>query len=244
MRCETENIELTVALNEYQTVREQRQSNRDGSNARFNYFVLIASGGTAVVAGMLGSPGGSGTARFAAAAAVGGVALMVGLIVFVRLVYYRLSAIEHAYALNALRTYLLRRAPGVRPYVLLPTLDDDEAQTPHAIAVQGWSARSWAGQAQTVGLVNSVLSGLAGATVAHVVHPTWWAATAVGVALAVASLLLHRRYEQRAVRLTTARIERRAQQRVNPLVVPAQGTGPAEPERIGSEVPVGDLEDG
>lgn len=240
MPREFEDIELTVVLNEYELVREQRCNNRNGSNARFNYFLVVASGGTAIVAGMLGTPGGSTMARIAAAGALGAVVLALGLSVFVRLVYYRISDVEHAYTLNALRTYLLRRAPSVRSYVLLPTLDDDDASLPHAMATRAGTARSWAGLAQTVGLVNSVLLGLAAATTAHFAHLVWWGAVPVGVAVAAVSVLLHRRYEQRAVALATLAVDHRARQRVRTQVIPRPWPSPWE--EPGMELALRDLE--
>src|SRR6266511_3785244 len=87
-------------------------------------FLVVASGGTAVVAGLLGS-GDTDTARTAAALAIGAMVLLVGGVVFVRLVHYRVTGLEYNTALVALRTYLVSRAPEVGPYVVMPTLADD-----------------------------------------------------------------------------------------------------------------------
>jgi hypothetical protein len=119
-----EDLALTVALAEYEAVREMRRGAHEGSAARFNYFLVVASGGTAVVAGLLGS-GGLATARGAAAVAIGAMVLLVGGVVFVRLVHYRVTGLEYNTALDALRTYLVSRAPEVGPYVVMPTLADD-----------------------------------------------------------------------------------------------------------------------
>ena len=229
-----DDVELAVVLNEYSFVREQRRNNRDGSNARFNYFLVVATGGTALVAGTLGVPGGVTVPRIAAAGVMGALVLVIGLLVFVRLVHYRLSDIEHCYHLNALRTYLLRRAPSVRSFVLLPTFDDEESSLPLSAR-----ARGWAGLAQTVGVVNSVLIGTAVAVAGCYLRfpgAPWWvpAAVAAGAVAAGVSLLLHRRYEQRILAVASLSIDHRTRKRVRTPVVPTPWPGPRE--EIGTEI--------
>jgi hypothetical protein len=193
-----EDASLAVALAEYEFLREHRRLSYEGSAARFNSFLLIASGGTAVVAGLLGAAGGPQPVRGAAAGALGGVVLLVGFAVFVRLVHYQLSAIEQAYHMNLLRTFLLDRAPALRPYSLLPTIHDVGAVPFGSGRERG--LRGWSGLPQTVGLVNSVLVALAGAVLGFGLVGNGWVAGLVGVALGVGSAVLHHRYEQRLIR--------------------------------------------
>jgi hypothetical protein len=114
---ENADVSLTVALAEYEAVREMRRGAHEGSAARFNYFLVVASGGTAVVAGLLGSAGAASAGRTAAALAIGAMVLLVGGVVFVRSVHYRVTGLEYNTALDAMRTYLVSRAPEVRPNV-------------------------------------------------------------------------------------------------------------------------------
>jgi hypothetical protein len=189
----SDDIDLTVALAEYEAVREMRRGAHEGSAARFNYFLVVASGGTAVVAGLLGS-GGSEPARTAAAAAIGAMVLMIGGVVFVRLVHYRVTGLEYNTALDALRTYLVDRAPAVRPYVMMPMLADD-------IRLRMSSrVRSWTGLASTVGLVNSVLLALAvGALSGWAASPHWWVAAGLGLVALALAVAAHRAYERAVV---------------------------------------------
>jgi hypothetical protein len=191
---------LTIALAEYEAVREMRRGAHEGSAARFNYFLVVASGGTAVVAGLLGSAGALSTGRTAAAFAVGAIVLLVGGIVFVRLVHYRVTGLEYNTALDALRTYLVARAPELRPYVLLPTLEKDIRLR------MGSRVRSWTGLAQTVALVNSVLVATATAALVAWGTGTVWAAAGCGLLMLAGAVAVQRVYERVVVRRAIARL--------------------------------------
>jgi hypothetical protein len=215
--AENRDVALDVALAEYEFAREQRRLSYEGSAARFNYFLLIASGGTAAVAGLVGTQQVSDTARTVAAMTIGGVVLLLGFVIFVRLVNYRLVAIEYAYTINALRTYLLTRAPQLRPYSLLPTLDDADAVPYGFPRYRG--LRSWTGLAQTVGLVNSVLAGLAVGVLTRSADAAGWAAIVSGAGLAIACSLAHRAYERRLIGDIDGRMRSEVRRRMDPAIL-------------------------
>jgi hypothetical protein len=114
---------LTVALAEYEHLREARQANNDQSIARFNFFLVVASAATAVAGGLI-TGGGSGVANTSAVIGIGALVLLLGLTVFVRQVEFTNRAHLYGVAIDSVRTYLTRRAPDVAPYLIMPTLDD------------------------------------------------------------------------------------------------------------------------
>jgi hypothetical protein len=198
-----DDVDLTVALTEYEAVREMRRGAHEGSAARFNYFLVVASGGTAIVAGLLGSDG-SAPARLAGAVAIGAMVLMIGGVVFVRLVHYRVTTLEYNTALDALRTYLVDRAPAIRPYVMMPMLTDDIRLR------MGTRIRSWTGLASTVGLVNSVLLALAvGGLSGWAASPSWWVAIGPGLVTLALAVVAHRAYERVVVSHAITRLRAR-----------------------------------
>jgi hypothetical protein len=201
---ETLDVPLTIALAEYEAVREMRRGAHEGSATRFNYFLVVASGGTAVVAGLLGSGGGVSSARNLAALTIGGMVLLIGAVVFVRLVHYRVTGLEYNTALDAMRTYLVRRAPQLRPYMLMPTLDDDVR------ARMMSRARGWTGLAQTVALVNSVLLAVAVAMLCGwAAAPRWWVAVVAGLLTLALAVFAHRAYERAVIHIATIRLQAR-----------------------------------
>jgi hypothetical protein len=208
------DIALTIALTEYEFAREQRRMSYEGTAQRFNYYLLIASGGTAVVAGLLGASGGTDTPRVAAAGVVGGIVALLGFVIFIRLVHYRLVSIEQAYTIKALRMYLMSRAPELRRYSMLPMVGDDDAGPFGFPRAQG--ARTWTGLTQMVGLVNSVLLGLGLGEVVRLAHGAVWSAVACGAVIAIISTSLHRAYERRLVaaadRRTASAVQHRLQE--------------------------------
>jgi hypothetical protein len=186
-------VALTAALAEYAHLREMGLYTDTSSAARFNYFVAVATAGTAVSAGLLGAATSTPT-RVSAAAVIGGLVLLLGVVSFGRMVYYRMSRAEYTAALDALRTYLVRRAPDVAPYVVLPTIHD-----PPDVPVPGGtpdplSSPSKVGLAMTVGLINkALLAGMAGGLVWRWgrTPPPFAVATAAVVFLVAAAV--HRR---------------------------------------------------
>lgn len=197
------DVALTVALAEYTHLREMRLHIDTSSAARFNYFVAVVTAGTAVSAGLLGTATSTPT-RVGAAAVIGGLVLLLGVVSFGRMVYYRMSRAEYTAALDALRTYLVRRAPDVAPYVVLPTIQD-----PPDVPVPGGtpgplSSPSKVGLAMTVGLINSaLLAGVAGGLVWRWgrTPPPFAVATAAVVFLVAAAV--HRAIELRMFRQTS-----------------------------------------
>ncbi len=212
-----DDFALTIALAEYEAVREMRRGAHEGSAARFNYFLVVASGGTAVVAGLLGS-GDTDTARTAAALAIGAMVLLVGGVVFVRLVHYRVTGLEYNTALDALRTYLVSRAPEVGPYVVMPTLADDVRLRMSS------RVRSWTGLASTVGLVNSVLLALAAGALSGWARSHWGVALVAGLIVLVNAVLGHRAYERAIIDRAITRLRDRLPGAVNPGTAANPGT--------------------
>ncbi|MEV4757878.1 hypothetical protein AB0J86_22560 [Micromonospora sp. NPDC049559] len=182
--AEEPDVGLTVALAEYEHLREARRGNNDESSARFNFFLVLATAATAVAGGLI-TGGGSGAAAVAAVIGLGGLVLLLGLTVFVRLVEFRARNRLYAVAIDSVRTYLARRAPDVAPYMIMPTLDAPgvyQGRPPGGGWVYG--TISLAG---TVCLINSALIGVGtGVAVRHAGAVTWVALTAGLLALAVA----------------------------------------------------------
>jgi hypothetical protein len=72
-----------VVLAEYAHLRGARRANNDQSTARYNFFLVVASGATAVAGGLI-TGGGSGAANTSGVIGIGALVLLLGLTVFVR----------------------------------------------------------------------------------------------------------------------------------------------------------------
>jgi hypothetical protein len=194
---------LTVALAEYQHLQEARRSISDQSTARFNFFLIIASAGTAVSAGLVGAAGELSRARVGTIAIIGGLVLLLGLAVFARQVEYSGRSRRYAVAETALRTYLTRRSPALTPYILMPTLDDAGPFAAEPFR-RHW-LRDAVGLAGTVGMMNSALIAVGGATALAAVAP-WWAAAVAGLALMVAAVAAHVAYVRERLAASVAAV--------------------------------------
>ncbi|HEU4426002.1 MAG TPA: hypothetical protein VFR67_25985 [Pilimelia sp.] len=197
------DAELTVALAEYEHLREVRRAISDQSTARFNFFLVVASAGTAVSAGLVTAGVRVSGSRVGTVVAIGTLVLLLGVAVFVRQVEYNGRSRRYAVAMTALRTYFVRRHPELSPYVLLPTLDD-----PGPFASEPFR-RHWirdaVGLAGTVGLMNSALMGVAaGMALGRTAH--WAVAAAAGGVLVVASLAAHVAYVRRKLAASAGQI--------------------------------------
>jgi hypothetical protein len=198
-------VALTVALAEYEHLREARRAVSDQSAARFNFFLVIASAGTAVSAGLVGAAAesGLGSGRAGTIVGIGALVLLLGVAVFARQVEYNLRSRRYAVAETVLRTYLMRRSPGLSRYVLMPTLDDAGPFAAEPFR-RHW-LRDVVGLAGTVGMVNSALLavglglGLAGPA-------PWWVAAVAGVAVMVAAVAAHVGYVRRRLAGSVAQV--------------------------------------
>ncbi|MFD0820195.1 hypothetical protein ACFQ0D_18220, partial [Micromonospora zhanjiangensis] len=166
-----QDVSLTVALAEYEHLREARRANDEMSTARFNFFLVVATGATAVAGGLLGGAE-AGAARTGAVAGLGGLVLLLGLTVFIRQVEFVNRSRLYGIALDSMRTYLARRASDVTPYLLMPTLDDPGADRQRPPG--GRWLRDAIGLAGTVGLVNSVLIGAGAGWATHGTGSARW----------------------------------------------------------------------
>ncbi|NJP34691.1 hypothetical protein [Micromonospora thermarum] len=197
------DVPLTVALAEYEHLRELSRAVQDQSAARFTFFLAVASTATAVSAGLVttGTPAG----RFGPVvlAGLGVLVLLLGISVFARQVELNDRGRRYAVAATVLRTYLARRAGDVAPYLMLPTLDDSGPFVPEPFR-RHWF-RDLVSQAGMIGLVNSVLAAFAAALVAAWTGPAWWGAMAAVVVLP-ASTALHLRVVRRRVARSAARV--------------------------------------
>ncbi|GAB2948140.1 hypothetical protein GCM10027280_41100 [Micromonospora polyrhachis] len=197
------DVALTVALAEYEHLRDALRANTEQATARFNFFLVVASAATAVSGGLL-TGGGSGTANTSAVIGLGALVLLLGLTVFVRQVEFTNRANLYGVAVDSVRTYLVRRAPSVGPYLILPTLDDPGVYQGRPPG--GRWTRDVIGLAGTVSLVDSALVGLgAGIAARHVGAATWLAATS-GVVVLSLVMLAHLWYISYRRAAATARI--------------------------------------
>lgn len=198
---------LTVALAEYEHLREARRAINEQSTARFNFFLVIASAGTAVSAGLVGAGAGGGdgfsAARAGTIAAIGALLLLLGVAVFARQVEFNGRSRRYAVAETALRTYLIRRSPDLARYVLMPTLDDAGPFAAEPFR-RHWF-RDAVGLAGTVGLMNSALVGAGGGLALSAVTP-WWLAAVAGVALMLTAVTLHVVYVRRRLATSVAQV--------------------------------------
>jgi hypothetical protein len=207
------DIALTVALAEYEHLREARRANNDQSTARFNFFLVVASAATAVAGGLI-TGGGSGAANASAVAGIGALVLLLGLTVFVRQVEFTNRARLYAVAIDTVRTYLTRRAPEVAPYLIMPTLDNDGAYQGRPPG--GRWLHDAIGMAGTVGLVNSALLAVGTELAVRRSGTPTWLAVACGVAVLAAMTSTHIWYVNRRTGKAFARIWATVQERHPP----------------------------
>lgn len=196
--------ELTIALAEYAQLAELRRSLNDQSSARFNFYLVVATAVAAVSAGLLsgGDPSrGTSDAKLGAVGALGVLTLIMGMSIFVRLVEFSKRGQRYSVAQDALRTYLSLRAPGVAPYILMPTLGDN------AIVRVGWGMRRDAiSLPGTVALLNSMLLALAGGLITGRATIGWPPAI-VACTLLVAAYGGHLVYLRRALSANRASVD-------------------------------------
>ncbi|RKE07433.1 hypothetical protein [Catellatospora citrea] len=197
-RRAADDIELTVALAEYTKILEMRRAVSDQAHNRYNFFLVIATAVAAVSAGLLGSnidP----DVRIGAVAALGTMVLLMGPAVFLRQLRYTAASQRYGIAEQALRTYLVRRAPDVAPFVLLPTLDDD-GLFPPPIDRRRQRQRDATGLAFTIALINSALFAAGGGLLAAAAQFSTWAIVVLALALFGAAAAVHLWWIARSVR--------------------------------------------
>jgi hypothetical protein len=115
--------ELTVALAEYAHISELRSRLDQKSSTRFSFFLALSTAVTAIVAGMMTQlPNES--AILAVSAVLGFMLLVFGYAIFLRQVAFASYSRRLTAAQTAIRAYLAKRAPGLRPYMLLPIGSD------------------------------------------------------------------------------------------------------------------------
>ncbi|MFC4150429.1 hypothetical protein ACFO0M_29600 [Micromonospora mangrovi] len=201
---EDQDVPLTIALAEYEHLRELSRAVHDQSAARFTFFLAVATAATAVSAGLIttgGTPG--GPVRPAVLAGLGVLVLLLGIAVFARQVELNDRGRRYAVAATVLRTWLTRRAPELAAYVMMPTLDDPGPFAPEPFR-RHWF-RDLVSQAGMIAVVNSVLVALAAALAVLAVGPVWLAAT-VAALVVPGSLALHVRAIRRRVAGSAAQV--------------------------------------
>ncbi|SCL17210.1 hypothetical protein GA0070616_1226 [Micromonospora nigra] len=218
------DVPLTVALAEYEHLRELSRAVHDQSTARFTFFLAVASAATAVSAGLVttGSPGG----RYGPAVlgGLGVLVLLLGISVFARQVELNDRGRRYAVAATVLRTYLARRAEGLAPYLMLPTLDDPGPFAPEPFR-RHWF-RDLVSQAGMIGLLNSVLVAFAAALATMATGPAWAGAVAAAVLLPVSAAVhlrvIRRRVARSATQVGTVLTHRPPLHRVDHEIVPEE----------------------
>ncbi|MEV1143369.1 hypothetical protein [Micromonospora sp. NPDC049799] len=204
------DVPLTIALAEYEHLREAGRAVQDRSNARFTFFLAVSSASAAAAAGLVTA--GGALPRAALLSALGTLVLLLGLAVFARQVELNDRGRRYAVAATTLRTYLTRRSPDLAPYVLLPTLDDPGPFAPEPFRRHWFS--DLVGQAGTVGVINSVLvavgAGFAGSSVAPSAVAAPGAVLVFGL-VAAAHVAVVRRRVARSARHTGVVLAQRAE---------------------------------
>ncbi|NES16609.1 MULTISPECIES: hypothetical protein [Micromonospora] len=191
-----DDTELTIALAEYEHLRELSRAVHDQSAARFTFFLAVASGATAVSAGLITTGTPPGPVGPAVLAGLGLLVLLLGVFVFARQVELNDRGRRYAVAATVLRTYLTRRAPELAPFIVMPTLDDPGPFAPEPFR-RHWF-RDLVSQAGMLALVNSVLVGLAVALAALAADAARLAGPAAALVVA-ASIAAHLRIIRRRV---------------------------------------------
>ncbi|MFI6759748.1 hypothetical protein ACIBF5_11505 [Micromonospora sp. NPDC050417] len=227
--AEDPDTALTVALAEYEHLREARRASNDQATARFNFFLVVTSAATAVAGALV--TGGGGTATTSAVAGIGALVLLLGLTIFVRQVEFTNRARLYAVAIDSIRTYLVRRAPELGPYVVMPTLDDEGVYQGRPPG--GPWLRDAVGLSGTIGLVNSALLALAtGLGVRHL-GAAWWLAVTCGALVLAGGASAHVWYVRHRSRASHTRIRSTVERRHQTAGDPA-GVDPADASRDGS----------
>ncbi|HCT78449.1 MAG TPA: hypothetical protein DGG94_21565 [Micromonosporaceae bacterium] len=150
------DTELTIALAEYAHLSELRNQVEQKSAARFNFFLALSTATAAVSAGLLTQGWNDSTTRMAAAT-LGVMVLVTGFSLFLRQVRFTGHNVRLTAAQVALRTYLARRAPDLRPYLFLP-VESDRGVLPKG--KMSWLNQSL-GLPGITALINSALLALA-----------------------------------------------------------------------------------
>lgn len=230
---------LTVALAEYAHLREARRALGEQAAVRFNFFLVVASAGTAVSAALVGAGARAGgrldAARVGAIVVIAALVLLLGVAVFARQVEFNGRSRRYAVAETTLRTYLTRHSPELAPYLLMPTLDD---AGPFAAAPfrRHW-ARDAVGLAGTAGLVNSALVATGGGVAVGRTAP-WWAAVGAGLLLLAAAVTLHVVYVRRRLAASVAEVGEVLRRRGLP-VLPPLPAAVVVPPPAGAPAPAG-----
>lgn len=167
------DVPLTIALAEYEHLRDASRAVHEQSTARFTFFLTVATAATAVSVGLVTTGTAAGAARPTVLAGLGALVLLLGTAVFARQVELNARGRRYAVAATTLRTYLARRAPELAPFLLMPTLDDPGPFAPEPFR-RHW-VRDLVGQAGTIGLINSVVVAVAGGSALAAVAPGWLA---------------------------------------------------------------------
>lgn len=202
--AEEPDVPLTIALAEYEHLRELSRAVHDQSAARFTFFLAVASAATAVSAGLITTGTPAGRVRPAVLAGLGLLVLLLGISVFARQVELNDRGRRYAVAATVLRTYLARRTPELAPFMMMPTLDDPGPFAPEPFR-RHWF-RDLVSQSGMIALVNSVLVALAAAlTVMMTAGPAWSAVTVAAVVLPV-SVAVHLRVLRRRVARSADRV--------------------------------------
>ncbi|MFU8872895.1 hypothetical protein [Micromonospora sp. SL4-19] len=198
-----EDTELTIALAEYEHLRELSRTVHDQSTARFTFFLAVASGATAVSAGLITTGTSDGRVGPAVLAGLGVLVLLLGIFVFARQIELNDRGRRYAVAATVLRTYLARRAPDLAPFIVMPTLDDPGPFAPEPFH-RHWF-RDLVSQAGMLALVNSVLVGLATTLAVLAAGPAWLAAS-VAALVVPASVAAHLRAIRHRVARSAAQV--------------------------------------
>jgi hypothetical protein len=201
----TNDEALTIALAEYEHVRQLRIAHTDNASNQVGQLFIGASVAVAAIAGLVGLAGDNiGDAVPVALLGIGCTVFGLGVLVYLRMQRTRRWRFIYDTSLAALRTYMVRRVPEIRPYVLEGILGTDPAKfRPHRRGVL-----------LVIVLANSIVVGLVGGYAAWLYVARQPAVSAiVGTLGFVVALASHVTSDRRLVARTNRLIEARKARR-------------------------------
>lgn len=174
------DVELDIALAEYEHLRIARQVSFQGSAGRFNFYLIIVAGSPAALT-LAAKVVPKASVWVSAPLLLAVFAL--GLVTFRRLVEFDYWSTYYTRGLNYVRAYFLKRAEGLNEYFVLPSSGD----RPKFLEAHGLM--------RATGFINSVVFGMSiGLGAGTALGNNGGAGFAGGVCGFVASWLLHVAY--------------------------------------------------
>jgi hypothetical protein len=180
-----EDPALTIALFEYESIRELLILGNTQTAARFNYLIFLSA---AVIAGSGAIAGGSAMSAAARLAVIAALTLLltaIGLLTFERIVRFDIVRLEYLAMMGLYRGYLLERAPQLKPYTILPVQRPGEPRS-------SWPVQSaLSNLAHATALINSAAMATATAALGLLTLRSTTYSVAIGASTLCLGVLTH-----------------------------------------------------